>query len=62
LVKRANAGLLGLAGVPAIEVSTTVTVQTDGVFTVTGLVQLTVVEVVRGLIVTVADIVVVLAL
>jgi len=51
--------LLGLAGVPAVEVSTTVTVQTDGVFTVMGLEQLTVVELVRGLIVTVAEVVVV---
>ena len=62
MVPSANAGLLGLAGVPAVEVSTTVTVQMEGVFTVMGVEQLTVVEVVRGLIVTVAEAVVVLAL
>jgi hypothetical protein len=40
---------VGVRNVPAVEVSVTVTVQVEPWFATTGVVQLTVVEVVRGL-------------
>jgi len=46
---------IGVTAVPALEVSITVTVQEEGVPTVTGVSQVTVVEVVRRLTMIVAE-------
>ncbi len=61
LVVKANVAV-GVTGVPADEVSMTVTLQEDGVFAVTGLSQVIVVEVVRLLTVILAGVIVELVL
>lgn len=52
----------GVRVIPAVDVSLTVTLQTDAVFTVTGLEQVMMIEVVRGLTTTLAEVTVELPL